>query len=61
MDWRKQMCYFVKVFSNLFMDVPVRSDSATRFLSSLRSGTVCFGMYLLILPYVPGTGLGSED
>lgn len=55
------MCYFVKVFSNLFMDVPVCSDSPTRFLSSLRSGTVCFGMYLLILPHVPGTGLGSED
>lgn len=55
------MCCFVKVFSNLFVCVSVPSDSPARVLSSLSKGTICFGMYLLILHYVLGTRLDPED
>lgn len=61
MDWRKQICCFVKVFSNLFMCMCVHSNSVARLLSFLRSECICFGMYLLILHCVPDTGLDSED
>lgn len=53
MDWRKQICCFVKVFSNLFMCMCVHSNSLARLLSFLRSECICFG--------IPDTGLDSED
>lgn len=43
------------------MCISIHSDSPARFLSSLRSETICFCVYLLVLHYVLSTGLDSED